>query len=274
MGIRTIKPFADFSQKNSQQADLVLSNIRIASPCPTEWSKMVGDERVRHCSECNLNVYNLSAMTEREVKRLIEANRGQRLCARFYRRADGTVLTQDCPWGWRAMQRRVSRVAGMALAFLVSAGVAVAKAKPQQNVQTCTQNSEKEPGIALTVMDPDGALIPNAEVLLELKDGKEKISSKTGALGQWSQSKLQSGSYLLTVNLTGFKSFKKTIHLLDNSLTSLQIKLPLAEAKETVTVEAQAVEIMGTVAGIVSSQENQILSLPINAPANPTMIRR
>ncbi|HET9364952.1 MAG TPA: carboxypeptidase-like regulatory domain-containing protein [Candidatus Angelobacter sp.] len=267
-----MKPFASFSQKNSPQVNLALSNIRIASPCPTEWSKMVGDERIRHCSECNLNVYNLSAMTEREVKKLIEANRGQRLCARFYRRADGTVLTQDCLWGWRVMQRRISRVAGVALTFLMSVGVAVAKAKPQQTVQTCTQSSAKEQGIALTIMAQDGALIPNAEVLLEFKDSKEKISGKTGALGQWSQSQLQSGNYILTVNLPGFKRFKRTIRLLDNSLTSLQIKLPLAEAKETVTVEAKAVELVG--AGIVTSEENPILSLPINAPANPTMIRR
>jgi hypothetical protein len=48
-----------------------LRNIRIASPCPAEWEKMVGDERVRHCAECNLNVYNLSAMTERQVQLLI-----------------------------------------------------------------------------------------------------------------------------------------------------------------------------------------------------------
>lgn len=267
-----MKPFVGSSQKNSPQAGLALSNIRIASPCPAEWSKMIGDERVRHCSECNLNVYNLSAMTEREVKKLMEGNRGQRLCARFYRRADGTVLTQDCPWGWRAMQRKVSRVAGVVLTFLMSVGVAVAKAKPQQNVQTCTQKSEKEPDIVLTVMDQDGALIPDAEILLEFKDGKESISGKTGALGQWNQSKLQSGSYVLTVNSPGFKSFKKTIRLVDNGLTSLQIKLPLAEAKETVTVEAQAVEIMGTVTGIL--QEAPSFPLPMETPANPTMIRR
>ncbi|HKV92640.1 MAG TPA: carboxypeptidase-like regulatory domain-containing protein [Candidatus Angelobacter sp.] len=267
-----MKPFTGFSQRNLPPADLVLSNIRIASPCPTEWSKMIGDERVRHCSECNLNVYNLSAMTEREVKKLIEGNRGQRLCARMYRRADGTVLTQDCPWGWRAMQRRISRVAGVALTFLMSVGVAVAKTKPQQDVQACTQRSEKEPNIALTVMDQDGAVIPNAEVLLELKDGKERISGKTGALGQWSQSKLQSGSYVLTVNSPGFQSLKKTIHLVDNSLTSLQIKLPLAEARETVIVEAQAGEIMGEVTGTL--QESPSFPLPMETPANPTMIRR
>ncbi|HZS28090.1 MAG TPA: carboxypeptidase-like regulatory domain-containing protein [Candidatus Angelobacter sp.] len=261
-----MKPFVGFSPKSSPQSKnsqqiLALRNIRIASPCPIEWSKMVGDERVRHCSECNLNVYNLSAMTEREVKKLLETNRGQRLCARMYRRADGTVLTQDCPWGWRALQRRISRVAGVALTFLMSVGMAVAKTKPQQSVQTCTQKSEKEPNIALTVMDQDGAVVPNAEVLLELKGGKEKISGKTGALGQWSQSKLQSGSYVLTVNAPGFKSFKKTIHLLDNKLATLQIKLRVDEA---------------TVMGIVTvvTEEKPILSLPMETPANPTMIRR
>ncbi|SRR5579871_1656291 len=88
-----------------------LSNIHIASPCPADWEKMVGDERVRHCAECNLNVYNLSAMTERQVLELIEDNRGKRICTRFYRRADGTILTQDCPWGLRALKRRASRVA-------------------------------------------------------------------------------------------------------------------------------------------------------------------
>src|SRR5262249_6474879 len=112
-----------------------------------------------------------------------------------------------------------------------------------------------------------------AEVLLELKGGKETIFGKTGALGQWSQSKLQSGSYVLTVNSPGFKSFKKAIRLQDGSSTSLQIKLPLAEAKETVTVEAKEVEVMGTV-GIVSEQENASSPFPVQTPANPTMIRR
>ncbi len=90
--------FSGFLRHASKPIEINLTDIRIASPCPAEWSKMTGDDRVRHCAECHLNVYNLSAMTEREVKNLLAANQGQRLCTRFYRRADGTVLTQDCPW--------------------------------------------------------------------------------------------------------------------------------------------------------------------------------
>src|SRR5260221_9302163 len=78
----------------------MLPNIRVASPCPADWEKMIGDERVRHCNDCNLNVYNFSAMTEREVARLLAARQG-RLCGRFYRRADRTILTQKCPAGLR-----------------------------------------------------------------------------------------------------------------------------------------------------------------------------
>ena len=59
---------------------------------------MDGDHRVRFCRECNRNVYNLSAMTDREARRVV-AEREGRVCVRFYQRRDGTVLTSDCPVG-------------------------------------------------------------------------------------------------------------------------------------------------------------------------------
>ena len=52
----------------------MLENIRIASLCSADWEQMPGDNRVRHCQACNLNVYNLSAFTEREIRELM-ANR-------------------------------------------------------------------------------------------------------------------------------------------------------------------------------------------------------
>src|SRR5215204_4694588 len=87
-----------------------LDNIRIASPCRSDWNQMYGDERKRFCGECKLNVYNLSDMSRDEAERLL-ANAEGRLCVRFYRRRDGTVITKDCPVGWRAIKRRVSRIA-------------------------------------------------------------------------------------------------------------------------------------------------------------------
>lgn len=88
-----------------------LDNIRVASPCAQNWDEMAGDERARFCGECKLHVYNLSGMSRREAENLIFESEGNRLCVKFFRRADGTILTMDCPVGWRALKRNVSKTA-------------------------------------------------------------------------------------------------------------------------------------------------------------------
>jgi hypothetical protein len=80
---------------------------------------MIGDERVRFCGQCNLNVYNISAMTKQEAERLITQAEG-RLCVRYYRRADGTILTKNCPVGLRALKRRLSRIASASASAVLS----------------------------------------------------------------------------------------------------------------------------------------------------------
>lgn len=85
-----------------------LDNIKIASPCPANWDEMIGSERKRYCSECKLNVYNLSDMTQAEAESFLVNSEG-RVCVKFYRRTDGSVLTQDCPVGWQAFKKKISR---------------------------------------------------------------------------------------------------------------------------------------------------------------------
>jgi len=102
----------------------ILNNVRVASPCSVPWEQMTGDDRLRHCQQCNLNVYNFSAMSAQEVVDLVQ-QKESRLCGRFFRRADGTMITSDCPVGLRAALRR--RIAGIAAraaaAILFAAGV-------------------------------------------------------------------------------------------------------------------------------------------------------
>src|SRR5947209_11298008 len=108
-----------------------LDGVRVAAPCPADWEKMVGDERMRYCGQCNLHVYNLSGMTKREAEALITNTEG-RLCVRFYRRGDGTVLTRNCPVGLRALKQRASRIAGAALSAVLGffAGVDLGFGRP------------------------------------------------------------------------------------------------------------------------------------------------
>ena len=85
-----------------------LDRLHIASPCPADWNAMSGDDRQRHCIACKLNVYNLSGMTRADAETLLRHAEG-RICVRYYRRADGTVISRDCPVGVSARLRRVGR---------------------------------------------------------------------------------------------------------------------------------------------------------------------
>ena len=89
-----------------------LDQLRVASPCKASWAEMQGTDRVRFCSLCALNVYDVSAMSRKEAELLVQKAEG-RLCVRFFRRADGTILTQDCPKGLRAVRMRIARFAAV-----------------------------------------------------------------------------------------------------------------------------------------------------------------
>jgi hypothetical protein len=96
----------------------LLANVRVASPCSARWGHMVGDDRARFCAQCQKHVYNLSNLTADEAAALIR-NREGGLCARFYRRADGTVLTSDCPIGAGQIWTRFRRLLRAAAALML-----------------------------------------------------------------------------------------------------------------------------------------------------------
>lgn len=111
----------------------LLDQVFIAKPCPARWEDMKGDDVTRHCSLCDLNVYNLSAMARDQAESFLAERQGKgRMCVGFFRRADGTILTQDCPvgialWKKRAL-RAVGRIAAAAL-FLLTGGAALSHAR-------------------------------------------------------------------------------------------------------------------------------------------------
>jgi hypothetical protein len=89
------------------RGDDLLLYLPAAAPCGAIWQGMEGDDLVRRCRWCGKNVYNLAGMSgweARDFVREAEARRG----VRFYRRRDGTLITDDCPRGRQAKQ--VARV--------------------------------------------------------------------------------------------------------------------------------------------------------------------
>ncbi|MFT3687138.1 MAG: hypothetical protein QM783_19815 [Phycisphaerales bacterium] len=110
----------------------LLDRVQVASPCDMRWEDMTGDERMRRCEQCSLNVYNLSAMPQSEAEALLARHfnddgteKQGRFCGQLFRRADGTVMTADCPVGLAAVRAKARRTmvrvaAAIGLTSLVS----------------------------------------------------------------------------------------------------------------------------------------------------------
>ncbi|HLJ28925.1 MAG TPA: carboxypeptidase-like regulatory domain-containing protein [Candidatus Angelobacter sp.] len=248
----------------------ILENVHVAALCPSDWERMVGDSRVRHCAECSLNVYNLSEMTRREAERLIRSHEG-RLCVRFYRRADGTILTQNCPRGLKAAIRRVSRIAGAVFTAAMSLGTVFSPAAAKSTAQT--QNDPASTGIDFTVVDPSGSVIPNAKVLLCQCKGRATTSVSTDSIGVAHFLGLAEGDYQAEVQAPGFKSKRQDVKIQARKVGHLQLKLQVAPTSTTVEVVATPVAVQGTM-GMVTVTNTGVPWPPAGSGGRPELMRR
>jgi hypothetical protein len=180
---------------------------------------MTGDDRVRFCAECKLNVYNFAELTRTQAEDLLRTTEG-RICGRLYRRADGTVITKDCPVGLRAVRRRVAKTATAAFATLVSLCSAAAGQKQSDKDKACKQqvtistklekDSSDRAKLIGTLLDQNGAVIAGAEIKVINRQTKETGVLSSNDEGRFSVNNLAPGTYQLIINASGFKELKVT----------------------------------------------------------------
>ena len=161
-----------------------LEHVRVAAPCKADWDQMIGSDRVRFCGRCSLNVYNLSAMSKPDAESLIARTEG-RLCVRFYRRHDGSIITKDCPVGLRAVRRRVSYVAratvSLVLGLFAGLGVhgafsSIAPLVPGRTMGIMARNVDQTIRIqGLAIPEEDRLLVENGR--MQLKPTRHRSTS-------------------------------------------------------------------------------------------------
>ena len=107
------------SFKQKRAFKIQLKSYFIASPCSMKWEDMTGNEAVRFCGDCKLNVHNLSALPDEQVAELINKKAdGERICTYFYRKDDGTIATDNCPKELKQVRNRLQAYAlSMAIAL-------------------------------------------------------------------------------------------------------------------------------------------------------------
>jgi Carboxypeptidase regulatory-like domain len=232
-------------KKMDQKFDI--NKLRIASPCSVGWETMTGNDRMRHCDSCKLNVYSTDAMTKCDLEDLIFRTEG-RTCLRLHRRADGTVLTKDCPVGLRGYQKRVARFAGATLAaiiglFGVSFGqkddkkaIDASKIKVERTV-TAAEHSE----LVGTITDQHGAVISGAVIVLKSKDLETKTTTSNDEGVFRFQQLLPSDGYKMEVSSQYFET-AKIINLKINSREKVLLNVELEVGSETVVVGVLAMD--------------------------------
>lgn len=118
-----------------------------------------------------------------------------------------------------------------------------------------------------TVTDPQGAVIPGAQVLATNESTGVKTTATTNDAGVYSIRFLQIGQYSITVRMTGYKSSTTQPFALEVDQTARRdVQLQIGESTQTVTVTNQLQPLLDTENSTVNTTftSSSIDNLPLN----------
>src|ERR1700685_2860536 len=117
-----------------------------------------------------------------------------------------------------------------------------------------------------TVTDPSGAAIPSATVTVNEAGTGFTRSVTTGADGHYVIPDLRPSGYSLTVDAQGFRRFSQTgLTLQADQSATINMKLEVGAASESVTVEGTAIQVDSTTETLKQVIDNSRMNeMPLN----------
>src|ERR1051326_2278956 len=116
-----------------------------------------------------------------------------------------------------------------------------------------------------TVTDPNGAVVPNANITITNKATGQVSKVTSSGSGTYASGTLVPGSYEVRVEAKGFQTQVLTVPVQVGNITPGNVKLTVGQSTEVVEVTGSAVAVnteQNTVQGVLTTQ--QIENLPIN----------
>ena len=108
-------------------------------------------------------------------------------------------------------------------------------------------------------MDPSGAVVPNAQVVITNTDKNQTTSVASNESGQYIAPSLGIGHYRVKAEVPGFKAFEQNdVTLQVGDRLRIDVKLEVGNNKESVTVEAEAIAVKsesGEVSDVITGKE-------------------
>src|SRR6266700_6532635 len=118
------------------------------------------------------------------------------------------------------------------------------------------------------VLDPSGAVVPNAEVTVTNQDTGVSVRVTTTSAGTYSFPSLIPGLYKINVEAKGFKSFvKKDASVIANQDNVADAQMDLGVASEVIEVTGGAVEVQTTSSSLNNTYDWNAVQLPSAAGA-------
>lgn len=117
-----------------------------------------------------------------------------------------------------------------------------------------------------TVTDPQGAVVSGATVTVRSNATNAERTATSDASGVYSVANLDAGKYQVKVSSKGFKeSVVKDVDVHVSSIATVNVKMQLGAATETVTVETNAVAVETSTAAVGEVVDGtQVRELPLN----------
>ena len=97
--------------------------------------------------------------------------------------------------------------------------------------------------ISGTVLDPTGAVIPDAVITITNMATKESRTTRTNQQGEFAMNSLRPAIYQVTVVSPGFRRAQDSFQLESRDHAEIMARLPIGQTTQTVSVEAQSVVV-------------------------------
>src|SRR6266404_546945 len=130
---------------------------------------------------------------------------------------------------------------------------------------TFGQVSVSTGSVSGTVLDPQGAAVPNAKVTISSKETGKNISLETNGEGSFTSGALAPGNYMVRVESPNFKTYQTTIPVQVGQIATINPKLEIGSSSSVVEVTESALQVnseQATVQDVLTAAD--IDQLPVN----------
>lgn len=229
----------------------ILNHVRIQQPCSEDWDRMSGTEQIRFCRHCSKNVHDLTGLDRREAVRLVLRSKG-RICLRLRTNGAGELVFRERVQQLHTIARRTSRFA--AGAFTAVMGLSAAYAQSP----TLVTNDDSRPVAARalpvylsganawligTVFDPNGAVVPGAQITVINERTNEVQSGSTNNEGEYRFEVNNRDTYSVMAEARSYGLAYKVLNCVRiNATETTRVDIPMESNGEVMTVGGGGVD--------------------------------